>query len=61
MYTVGWSGVLMASFDLWRPLAIGFLRYSFKAELAHPKEWWVEHLGALLSRKYRRRFTPKPG
>lgn len=145
MYTVGWSGVLMASFDLWRPLithpvatsatpeaqaaisagiratatfllslsilvlattrhgwlvirckddrrvlrrpvhvllclsllaagltllmigsrrgdilmlifgaletwvAIGFLRYSFKAELSHPREWWVEHLGALIA------------
>ena len=101
--------LIFGALETW--LAIGFLRYSFKAELAHPKEWWVEHLGALiasgigaytaffvvgaasllapylqsgsfaglavvfwvapgvigglaialLSRKYRRRFTPKPG
>jgi hypothetical protein len=44
------SNILLLIFgvlEIW--LAIGFLRYSFKTSLAHPKEWWVEHLGALIA------------
>lgn len=44
------SDILMLIFgalETW--IAAGFLRYSFKAELAHPREWWVEHLGALIA------------
>lgn len=33
--------------EIW--LALGFLRYSFKAELSYPREWWAEHLGALIA------------
>ncbi len=38
--------LIFGALETW--LAIGFLRYSFKAELAHPREWWVEHLGSLI-------------
>lgn len=39
--------LIFGALEIW--LALGFLRYSFKAELAHPKEWWTEHLGALIA------------
>lgn len=39
--------LVFGALETW--LAAGFLRYSFKADLAHPKEWWVEHLGALIA------------
>ncbi|MEX0739336.1 MAG: hypothetical protein WD071_08340 [Pseudohongiella sp.] len=38
--------LIFGALETW--LAIGYLRYSFKADLAHPKEWWIEHLGALI-------------
>lgn len=39
--------LIFGALEIW--LALGFLRYSFKAELSHPREWWVEHLGALIA------------
>lgn len=39
--------LIFGALETW--LALGFLRYSFKADLAHPREWWVEHLGALIA------------
>jgi hypothetical protein len=39
--------LIFGALETW--VAAGFLRYGFKAELAHPREWWVEHLGALIA------------
>ncbi|MBC53092.1 MAG: hypothetical protein CMQ34_04565 [Gammaproteobacteria bacterium] len=39
--------LIFGTLETW--IAAGFLHYSFKAELAHPREWWVEHLGALIA------------
>lgn len=39
--------LVFGALETW--LALGFLRYSFKKALSHPKEWWVEHLGAFIA------------
>lgn len=39
--------LIFGALETW--LAAGFLHYSFKSELAHVREWWVEHLGALIA------------
>jgi len=39
--------LIFGALEIW--LAAGFLHYSFKADLAHAREWWVEHLGALIA------------